>query len=244
MKSLNLLRRVPLSICLVLIATSWATADDKPEPRLITVTGEAEIKVAPDEVVFDVTVLTFNRDLRLAKSQTDDRIKRLLELTRKYKIAEQDVQTDYIKLDPRFKGNDEARVLLGYSVRKDLVFTLRDASQAEGLLSELMESGISRINGIRFQTSQLRKYRDQARAMAVKAAKEKATALASEIAQQIGKAYSIVEEVPGRVPVYQNFSANNSVSFSADKDSADSESTLELGLIKVNAKVTVRFELN
>jgi len=164
-------------------------------------------------------------------------------LTRKYKIAPQDVQTDYIKLEPRYKGNDESRLFLGYSVRKDLVFTLRDITQAESLLSEVMESGISRINAIRFQTSQLRKYRDQARSMAMKAAQEKAIALTAEIGQKIGKAYSIEEEAPTRTNPYQNVQSNIS-SFSLEGNGSESEGTLALGLIKVTARVTVRFELN
>ena len=222
-------------------------ADDKPEPPLITVTGEAEVMIAPDEVVFDLTVQTFNKELRVAKSQTDERVKRIMELTQRYKIAPQDVQTDYIKLTPRYRGNDEARLLLGYSVRKDLVFTLRDVSQAESLLSEVMESGISRINGVRFQTSQLRKFKDQARAMAIKAAQEKATALTAEIGQKIGKAYTIEEDVPSPVNTrFQTSSLNaNSVETVPDSGEAlNSEGTLALGLIKVNARVTVRFVLN
>jgi uncharacterized protein YggE len=218
-----------------------AAADDKPEPRLITVTGEAEVKVAPDEVVFAVTVQMFNKELRLAKAQTDDRLKKVLELTRRYNINARDVQTDYIKLEPRYRDNDETRLFLGYSVRKDLVFTLRDVSQAEALLSELMESGISKINSIRFQTSQLRKYRDQARSMAIKAAQEKATALTAEIGQKIGKAYSIEEEAPPRPNPYANISQN--VSTEADSAAA-SDGTLSLGVIAINARVTVKFELN
>ena len=152
--------------------------------RLVTVAGEAEVKVVPDEVVFDVTVQTINKDLRLAKNQTDDRVKKVIDLTRKYQIGATDVQTDYIRLEPRYRGNDEGRLFIGYSVRKDLLFTLREVSKAEALLSELMESGISRINGVRFQTSELRKYRDQARALAIKAAQEKAVALSTEIGQK------------------------------------------------------------
>jgi hypothetical protein len=171
-----------------LFLISTATAQQQREPPLITVTGDAEVRVVPDEVVFDLTVQTLNRDLRLAKSQTDERLKKTLELTRKYKIAPADVQTDYVRLEPRYRGNDETRTLVGYSVRKDLVFTLRDAAQAEELLSEVIEAGITRINGVSFRSSQLRKHRDQARALAIKAAQEKATALASEIGQKIGKA--------------------------------------------------------
>ena len=234
--------RIILCGLVISCGTLTAFADDRPEMRLITVAGEAEVKVAPDEVVFDVTVQTINKDLRLAKNQTDDRLKKLIELTRKYQIGAADVQTDYIRLEPRYRGNDESRLFIGYSVRKDLIFTLRDVTQAEALLSELIELGISRVNGVRFQTSQLRKYRDQARALAIKAAHEKATALTAEIGQKIGKAYLIEEEVPARVGPYQNISANNSIMVS--DDSTESEGTLALGQIKVTARVTVKFELN
>jgi hypothetical protein len=218
-----------------------AAADDKPDARLITVTGEAEVLVVPDEVVFDLTVQTLNKDLRAAKAQTDERLKKLVDLTRRYNVAAKDVQTDYVKLEPRYRGGDEGRLFLGYSVRKDLVFTLRDVSRAEELLSEVMESGITRVNGVRFQTSQMRKYRDQARALAIRAAQEKATALTAEIGQKIGKAYSIEEDAPSRVSYAQNVMSNSTAS--SGDDAASSEGTLSLGQIRVSARVTVRFEL-
>ena len=143
----NFLTTLLVGLCLTLSSQ----AQQKVEPPLITVTGDAEVSVAPDEVVFDVTVQSFNRELRLAKSQTDERLKNLLELTRRYKVAAADVQTDYVKLEPRYKRGDETRTLTGYSIRKDLVFTLRDITQAESLLSEVTESGVTRINSIKFQ---------------------------------------------------------------------------------------------
>ena len=224
------------------ISTMTVFADDPPGVRLITVSGEAEVKVAPDEVVFDVTVQMLNKDLKTAKSQTDDRLRKVLDLTRKYKVQAKDVQTDYIKLEPRYRGNDESRLFLGYSVRKDVVFTLRDVTQAEALLSELLESGISRINSVTFQTSELRRYRDQARAMAMKAAQEKAVALTAQIGQKIGRAYTIEEEMPSRGLAMQNYSSN-AVGFVGD-NVTESEGTLALGQIKVSARVTVKFELN
>lgn len=237
----NLVLRCSSVIGLILCTFLIAVADDKPDPPLITVTGEAEVYVIPDEVVFDVTIQTFNRELRQAKMLTDDKLKGLIALTRKYAIAPEDVQTDYIKLEPRYRGNDEARTLLGYSVRKDLVFTLRDVTKAEALLSDILEPGVTRLNSVRFQTSQLRKYRDQARAAAIGAAREKALALTATIGQTIGKAYSIAEDVPQRGYASQNISANT-MSFEAGEASS-SEGTLALGRIKVTARVIVSFEL-
>ena len=231
---------IPLiGFCLAFVATGQQPR----EPPLITVTGDAEVCVVPDEVVFDLTVQTLNRDMRLAKSQTDERLKKTLELTRKYKIAPADVQTDYVKLEPRYRGGDETRTLVGYSVRKDVLFTLRDASQAEELLSELIEAGVTRINSVSFRSSQLRKYRDQARALAIKAAQEKAVALTAEIGQKIGKAYSIEEESPGGSLRSSGMLNQSNVGAESGFISTSSEGTLALGQIKAIARVTVRFIL-
>jgi uncharacterized protein len=226
----------------LLVLSASVFAQDSTGVRLITVSGEAEVSVPPNEVVFDLTIQSIHKDLRTAKSQTDDRLKKVIDLTRKYNVLAKDVQTDYIKLEPRYRGNDESRLFLGYSVRKDLLFTLKDVSKAEELLSELIESGVSRINGVRFQTSEMRRFRDQARAMAIQAAQEKATALTAQIGQKIGKAYSIEEEAtPRPYASNANFSQN---ALSASDDARDSEGTLALGQIKVSARVTVKFELN
>lgn len=238
--SANVLGTLMLGLCL--FTTAAAQRAGEQTPPLITVTGEAEVRAVPDEVVFDVTVRSINRDLKLAKAQTDERLRTVIELARRYKVAPEDMQTDYVKLEPRYRGGNETRTFLGYSVRKDLVFTLRDVTQAEGLLSEVMTSGITSINSINFRTSQLRKYRDQARSIAIRAAREKAVALTAEIGQKIGKAYSIEEEAPSRSPMSQNsFTAN--IGASSGEDAADTEGTLALGQITVNARVTVRFIL-
>jgi len=236
------MRKIPLLFAAVSLSlcAGAAHAQERNPPRLITVTGEAEVRVVPDEVVFDVTVETVNRDLKAAKAQTDERLKRLVELTRRYDVAPQDVQTDYISVEPRYRSHNETRQFLGYAVRKDLVFKLRDVSRAEAVLSEVMESGITRINDVDFRTSQLRKHRDEARAQAIRAAREKAVALTGEIGQRIGRAYSIEEVVPSGNPAAQNVSSN-AITFSGESEAASG--TLAVGQISVSARVLVRFEL-
>jgi hypothetical protein len=238
----SMLLKISLAALVAVASTpSVAAQQEKSEPRLITVSGEAEVNVVPDEVVFDVVVQTFNKDLRQAKAQTDARIGKLLEMTQRYQIAPRDVQTDYVKLEPRYKGDDSSRLLVGYSVRKDLVFTLRDVSKAEALLSETLESGITRINSIDFRTSQSRKYRDEARSLAIKAAREKATAMTRELGHRIGKAYSIEEE--GAVNRASSSANVYSNAASVRGDSSDLEGTLAIGQIVLSARVVIRFEI-
>lgn len=234
--------RLALFAALILLNLApAASAQEKHQPRLITVTGEAEMRVVPDEVFFDLSVQTFHRDLKTAKAQTDERLKTLMELTRRYNVAPNDVQTDYVSVQPRYRGGSDARQLLGFSVRKDLAFTLRDISRAEALLSEVIESGVTRINDIDFRTSELRKHRDQARALAIRAAQEKAVALTKEIGQRIGKAYTIEEVVPADTSRSSNFT-QNAVGFGGG-DADEASGTLAIGQIRVSARVVVRFEL-
>jgi len=230
-----------VSVCICLAASLSALAQERIVPPLITVTGEAEIRVVPDEVYFDLTVQAFNKDLKAAKSQTDERLKKLFELTQRYNVAAKDVQTDYVSVEPRYRGNNEARQLVGFLVRKDLVYTLRDVSKAEAMLAEVIETGVTKINDIDFRTSEMRQHRDQARAQAIRAAREKAVALTAEIGQNIGKAYSIEESVASGNPAAQNYMSNNITMSSGDGES--SSGTLAIGQIKVNARVVVRFEL-
>jgi uncharacterized protein YggE len=132
-------------------------------------------------------------------------------------------------------------VFIGHTVTKNVAFTLQDVSKAEALLSEIVNSGVSAIQGVYFRTSLMRRYKDQARAMAIKAAQEKAIALTKEIGQSIGKAYSITEEAPNTYTYSQNRS--NNFAIDGVSTSASEGSTLALGQISITAQVTVSFEL-
>jgi uncharacterized protein YggE len=107
------------------------------------------------------------------------------------------------------------------------------------LLESLIKAGVNRLDSIQYETSDLRKYRDQARDLAVKAAREKAEALANALGQSIGKA-NLIEETPG-----SQFSAVSNASYSYDftKSKLAGHSTAA-GQQSISASVTVSFDLN
>ena len=118
---------------------------------------------------------------------------------------------------------------------------MRDISRLDGLLEGLVKAGGNRIDSIRYETSDLRKYRDQARELAVKAARDKGEALAHALGQGIGKAQSI-EEVPESAYFY-NGSFNAGISndgLAAEKARAPS---IAPGQQTISASVVVSFEL-
>ena len=80
---------------------------------------------------------------------------------------------------------------VAYIVRKNLEIRLTDVAGFQNILTGLLTNGVNYVNGIDFRTTQLRKYRDQARGMAIHAAKEKAVALTAELDVKLGKVTSI-----------------------------------------------------
>jgi uncharacterized protein YggE len=235
--------KIFITTLLLYLAFVPHAAGQETNPPLITVTGQAEVKVVPDEVIFNLEVVTLNLNLQLSKRENDERVKKILTLARSYQIDANDVQTDYLQITPKYSNQEDERknaIFLGYEMSKKVVIRLRDVSKVEGLLSAVLESGANRVQGIDFRSTQMRKYRDQARSMAIKAAQEKAIALTREIGQKIGKAHSISENV--YAPSY-NANAQNVAYSNMRGTYTEEENTIALGQISVSASVTVSFVL-
>jgi uncharacterized protein YggE len=228
-----------------------AQAEPAAEPGHITVSGDAEVRVVPDEVELTLGVETWDEDLGTAKLQNDRRVKAVLDIARGYGIEPRHIQTDLISVEPRYQDNYEKENLIGYFVRKTIVITLKDIDKFEDLLTSVLETDVNYVHGIQFRTTELRQHRDQARALAITAAQEKAEALAGELGQTIGRPTSIREEHAGWYSWYGSwwgyrrgggYMAQNVIQEVGSNALADSGSFAP-GQITVNARVSVTFEL-
>lgn len=231
-------------------AAQTVTPADSAGARLITITGEAEVNVVPDQVVLTLGVETSNRQLRLAKSANDEIVKKVFAAAQAREVAAKDIQTDYMGIEPRYRDSYEQRDFVGFFVRKTVVVTLRDVTQFEDLLSDVLDAGANYVQGIQFRTTELRKYRDQARSLAIQAAREKAVAMAQELGQQVGQPARITEEQNNWWSGYGAWwggsyvgAMTQNVIQNAGNAPVLTEGALAPGQISVTARVTVSFEL-
>ncbi len=168
----------------------------QPSPRSISVSGNADVRVAPDTVQILLAVESWEKTIAKAKEVNDDRLKKTLATAAKLGIEAKDTQTDNMHLEPMFENssyNHKTSQPDGYSVRRSVAVTLRDVKRFETVITALLEAGVNKVDGIDFRSSELRKHRDQARSMALKAAREKAIAMAGELGMKVGKVASISE---------------------------------------------------
>ena len=217
------------------LLAGMATAEDRLPPKVVRVVGTAEVKVVPDRAVIEIGVEKQDPSASVAKHAEDAAARRILAALRGNGIDDKDIQTTFLSLQPQSYTRKGVRTSY-FVAAQTMTITVRDLAKLDTLLEALVKAGGNRIDSIGYETSDLRKYRDQARDLAVKAAHEKAGALAKALGQDIGKAQSI-EEAPE--PEYTTANA----SFNDVRAKAEAPS-IAVGQKSIFASVTVSFDLN
>lgn len=247
--------RLALAIAILIAVAPFARAQEIGS-RQITTSGQAEVHVVPDEVILSLGVETMDKNLAESKRLNDIRVQAVLALAKAFAIAPEHVQTDHLNIEPRYTDSHAQSELIGYFVRKTVVFTLKDVSKIDALTSAALEAGANYVHGIDFRTTELRKHRDEARAMAIRAAREKAVALAAELEQSVGKPRNISEGYAGwqygsgmsgwgnrGYGGYAQMTTNAFKNFSSEGGAESAETGIALGQISVSASVSVTFDL-
>jgi uncharacterized protein len=216
------------------------TQDTSNRPRLISVTGTAEVHVAPDEVVLSLGVESRDKDLAIAKAQHDSRVKKLLSEAHDGGVEGKYIQTSMLQMRPDYSEEKVPR-FLAYQASQTIQVTLKDLSKYERLISKLLESGVNRVDSIEFLVAEPRKYKDEARAKAIRAAREKAVAMAAELGQTIGKPWDISED--GFNGLFAQTNSVQANSYAYDRSPSTEESTVAPGEVSIRASVRVSFQL-
>jgi uncharacterized protein len=257
-----MLRWILLTLLFTLATPGIAQSVESKLPT-IEVSGSAEILVQPDEVAISLDITKTEKDLAKAKHEADAALSQVLQLTRKFDIKPSDVKTHYISVEMKYNSvrnpaarifdddGDEigTRVFVGYAVSTTVAVRMTDVFRFQEFLDEILKTGITEVESVRFRSSELRKYKDQAREMAMKAAFEKASGMAAAIGQKIGRAISVKE---GKVTDETRFSSDRySVNSTTRVDprplvvaSKQTMATFSPGAISISADVSVVFLLN
>lgn len=248
-------RSLFLAACALLLHAAPAAAqlvetDARPVgSRTISVSGEAEIRVPPDEVVLTLGVETFDADLQKARAANDTRVAGVLAAARQAGVPAERIRTDFLQVEPRYKRDTDVLVTVGYTVRKTVVVTLRDIAAFDALFGASLAAGATHVHGVDFRTTELRAHRDSARALAVDAARQKAEAMAGRLGQRVGRPISIGEGHSwsgsgygrGWGDRYSGMTQN--VVQNAGGGGETAEGATSPGQIAVTGRVSVTFEL-
>jgi uncharacterized protein len=153
--------------------------------RSVQVTGTAVINVTPDRSMIQLGVQSSGATPDATQQANMVAIKNVIAAVRALGVDAKDIATDTYIVYPVYDNYNSLKVT-GYRISNTIMVTLRDISLADDVILVALKSGANMVQDVQFYTSDLRKYRDQARDLAMKAAGEKAQAMAVSAGSQTG----------------------------------------------------------
>ena len=192
--------RIPLVLAALLTVATPAFAETV--TPTVTVSGEAEISVAPDFAQIDAGVTTEAKTAREASDANNRAMAALLPALKAAGIAENDIRTSRLSLFPQsapIKVNGPTQIT-GYRASNRVTVRIRDVAKVATTIAALVGAGANDIGGINFMVSQESKLLDDARVKAVEDAKRKADIYAKAANIRLGAPVSISEAGGGDGP--------------------------------------------
>jgi uncharacterized protein YggE len=184
------LSRVLLAAFIVATPLTASAAD-----RSVTVTGEATVSVAPDTAIIRIGVNSTAKTAREASDANAKQMTGVLAAIKDAGIADRDVQTSRLSLQPQYDPNKSGTArLLGFQVTNQLTVRIRDIDKMPGIIDRSIGAGANEMSGIEFVVSEQSKLLDQARDDAIADARRKAERYAKAADAKLGAVTAISED--------------------------------------------------
>ena len=201
------MRRAVFSALAAVMLSAGPALADTDFPAAISVTGEANISVAPDLAQIDGGVASEAKTAREASEANNAAMTKVLQALKGAGIEEKDVQTSHLSLQPQYASSAPSRpgpsVIVGYRASNRVTIKLRDVTKLAGVIDTLVSAGANEIGGINFTVSQASKLLDEARERAVADARRKAEIYAKAAGVTLGAPLSISEAGAPVVPLFR-----------------------------------------
>ncbi|MDO8877035.1 MAG: SIMPL domain-containing protein [Pseudolabrys sp.] len=183
-----------LPILFVVAATVMALPAHAAD-KVLTVTGEATVAVAPDTAVIRIGVTSSAKTAREASEGNAKQVTSVLAAIKDSGISDRDVQTSRLSLQPQYDTTKSGTArLLGFQITNQLTVKVHDIDRLPSFLDRAIAAGANEMSGIEFIVSEQSKLLDQARDDAVADARRKAELYAKAAGVKVGQVVSIAEE--------------------------------------------------
>ena len=218
---------------LFLISPLHAQEARTPEPRSITVTGNAERILPADRVRISVEIRSVREDLAAARNASQEGFVRIVKGLGELGVATEKIELENHSLGREYEeGPNRARIAKGFFSARDFVIELDDASLLELVHGSLAENAEVAVNQTNFSRKDEIEVRKELRKTALEASKEKAMAMAAVYGQKVGKPLKMSEGGGGG---FQPFITRNNISTPVFGEAG--------GRVSLEALVEVTFEL-
>jgi uncharacterized protein len=163
----------------------------------VSVTGTAQIGVAPDRFSFNATVQTIAPTVEEAVNQNNAKVAAVLAALKNAGAKAEEIQTSNFSIYPQqdYSEQQQGKLprVIGYQVSNSITVTKKQIADAGRLLQAAISAGVNQTSGLSFSVSDPAKGRDEGLRAAFADARAKALLLAQAAGRSLGPAMVIAE---------------------------------------------------
>ena len=218
-------------------AAQQATINQTITGTRLDVNSTGEVTRVPDLATISAGVVSHASTATSAIQQTAARMARVRDALRRAGIADRDIQTSNVSLNPDYVyANNQPPKLSGYNASNQLTLRFRDIASTVKILDALVAEGANQISGPNLSVEHPEAALDEARAKAVAAGRARADLYARSLGMRVARIVAVSESggyaPPPPMPMY------------ARAEMADAkQTTIDPGEQKLQVAVSMTFEL-
>jgi uncharacterized protein YggE len=214
------MRNILLALALGTAALPSIAAAQSAQPQMPPITGTrldisatGETTRVPDVAIISAGVVTRAPTAGAAIQQNSARMDRVLAALKRAGVAERDVQTSSINLNPEYRYQEnKAPELVAYSASNQVSIRFRDIRNSGRILDALVAEGANQINGPTLTIDKPEAALDEARMNAIANGRARAELYARALGKRVTRLISVSEggggyPVPPPMPMVERMSA-------------------------------------
>ena len=224
---------------------------DQQNTNQITVSGEGKVYAKPDVALVNLGVTTQATTVADVTKNNTSKMNAVLEAVKELGIDSKDIQTTNYNLSPNYESKSAVYIMpsmpveregapriVDYTLSQNIEIKIRDFSKIGDVLSDSTAAGANVVGSLQFTIDNPQQFRDQARAEAIKKAKESAQNIASSAGIILGKLVNVYENYYP-YPVYSKAVGMGG----AAPDSTVSIPVIEPGQQEINVTVHLTYKV-
>lgn len=206
--------------------------------ELFTVDGTGEAVGKPDTAEFTVGVTKTGSTVEDTQTQTNTAVNKVIAALKEQGIDEKDIKTENYNVNPNVDFSSGKQSTTGYTVNTNITVTVQDASKANTALDAATANGANVVNGVSFTLNddEKKKLEDQARAEAIKKAKEQAVTISQQAGIKLGRVINVTVNPTQPGPIMYD------KALSVGQAAPAAPTQLQPGENKVTVTVTLSYE--
>ena len=204
----------------------------------LDVSASGEVTRAPDLAIISAGVQTLQPTATGAIEQNATRMERVRAALKRAGIADRDIQTSSINLNPEYRYvENQPPVLTGYRASNNVNVKFRDLKRTGAILDALVAEGANQISGPNLTIDKPETAYDEARVKAIAAGQARAELYARALGKRVVRLLS-VSESGGYAPPPMPYARDMATSVSAV-----SKTEIDPGTQQLSVTVAMSFEL-